>query len=165
LNDLLDFAQLEQSSLRLELISGGALLYMALCQLHTQIERERASISSDTLPAMLVDPTKMSRVLRNLISNAIKYRHADRTPKVHISCKQADAELQIAVSDNGCGIPDDQRDSVFELYRRLHGKDVAGSGIGLSVCRRIVERHGGRIWIESVPGQGSTVYFTIPGGS
>jgi signal transduction histidine kinase len=162
INDLLGFTQLTSSPLRLEVTSGEALLWMAKSQLQAQIEREHARITADQLPEILADQVRITRVLQNLISNAIKYRHPDRSPEIHISCSELSRKIQVGVSDNGRGIPKEQQESIFEMYRRLPNADVPGTGIGLALCRRIIERHGGRIWTESTPGKGSTFYFTLP---
>ena len=100
-------------------------------------------------------------MLQNLISNAIKYRGAD-LPRVHVSGQKAAEEWTFSVRDNGLGIPPEYQSSIFGMFKRLHGQDVSGSGIGLATCRRIVERYGGRIWVDSEVGKGSKFSFTIP---
>jgi signal transduction histidine kinase len=104
----------------------------------------------------------MEQVFQNLISNAIKYRRVDVEPEIHISaCGDTDSWV-FAIRDNGVGIDELQKENVFQIFRRLHGREIPGNGIGLALSKRIVEAHGGSIWVESVPGVGSTFYFRIP---
>ena len=160
-NHLLSVAHFTSAPLRLEWTPGDILVWMAVSQLQAQINGDNARVTHDLLPKVLADQTQVARVLQNLISNAIKYRHPDRSPEIHISCNEFDDELQLEVRDNGCGIPDGQRERIFEPYRSLHGNEVPGSGLGLWICRQIIERHGGRIWVESKPGEGSVFRFSL----
>jgi signal transduction histidine kinase len=104
----------------------------------------------------------MVQLLQNLIGNAIKYRHPDRTPEIHIVPRDFGAAWAISVVDNGCGIEPEYRDQVFKIFKRLHGREIPGTGIGLALCQRIVERYGGALMLQSTPGEGSTFSFTIP---
>jgi signal transduction histidine kinase len=108
-----------------------------------------------------MDAMRISQVFRNLIGNAIKYRSAD-PPRIHVSVAARDSEWVVSIADNGMGIDPKYADAVFVLFKRLHGRDKSGSGVGLAVCKEIVEHHGGLIWFDSTPGQGSTFYFTLP---
>jgi signal transduction histidine kinase len=105
----------------------------------------------------------LAQVFQNLIANAIKFRRADEAPQVHVSATREGDLWRFSVADNGIGIPADQRERIFQIFHRLHTREeYPGTGIGLALCRRIVERHGGRIWVESEPGEGATFYFTLP---
>jgi signal transduction histidine kinase len=101
------------------------------------------------------------QLLQNLISNAIKY-HGAAPPRVHISAEQCQNEWRFAVADNGIGIEPEYHQTIFGVFKRLHGASVPGTGMGLAICQRVVERSGGRIWLESQPGEGTTFYFTLP---
>jgi signal transduction histidine kinase len=109
----------------------------------------------------MADPA-LEQVFQNLISNAIKYRRPGVPPEIRISAR-TDADAWVfAIGDNGVGIDERQKENVFQIFRRLHGREIPGNGIGLALSKRIVEAHGGSIWVESVPGVGSTFYFRIP---
>ena len=101
------------------------------------------------------------QLFQNLISNAIKYR-SEAKPHIEIRCEQEPGMLRFAVADNGMGIDPAYHDRIFGVFKRLHGKKIPGTGIGLALCQRVVERYGGRIWVESRPSEGATFYFTIP---
>jgi histidine kinase len=135
-----------------------------LQDLHSQIEETGAAIVTDKLPMVDGDETKLRQLFQNLISNAIKYR-SERTPEVRISALAKGREWTFCVKDNGIGIDMRHADRIFGLFERLHpNAEYRGSGIGLAVCRAIVEGHGGRIWVESELGAGSNFYFTLPAG-
>jgi len=119
-------------------------------------------VTHDPLPEVMADPIQLSQLLQNLISNAIKFRREEK-PSIHISALRKEKEWVFSVSDNGIGIPAEYSEGIFEIFQRLHNKkEYPGTGIGLATCKKIVERHGGHIWVESEPGEGSTFYFTIP---
>lgn len=134
----------------------------ALLGLQAAINESGAQITYDALPTVSVDQAQMPQVFQNLIGNAIKYRRAEEAPRVHISAKRDGDEWTIAVQDNGIGFDPQHAGSLFGVFKRLHGREYPGSGIGLAICKRVVERHGGRIWATSQPGLGSTFYFTLP---
>jgi light-regulated signal transduction histidine kinase (bacteriophytochrome) len=134
----------------------------ALANLSTLIAESHASITSDTLPVVTADLMQMTQVLQNLVANAVKF-HGPRSPEIHIGARHKERAWEIHVRDNGIGIDPQYYDRIFLIFQRLHTRTkYKGTGIGLAVCKKIVERHGGRIWVESVPGNGSTFYFTIP---
>jgi PAS domain S-box-containing protein len=135
---------------------------LAVHNLQLAIQESGAVVETGPLPTLRADKVQMIQLFQNLISNAIKYR-ASQVPIVRISAEPASHEWVIAVSDNGVGIPPEYREYIFGLFKRLHGHDQAGSGVGLAICKSIAERHGGRIWVESETGRGSTFKFSIPG--
>lgn len=120
-----------------------------------------ATITHDPLPPIEFDPMRLSQLFQNLLANAIKYR-GERVPVVHISSRNDGSETIFSISDNGIGIDSKYSEQIFGIFKRLHGREYEGTGIGLAMCKKIVERQGGRIWVESKPGEGSTFSFTIP---
>jgi two-component system CheB/CheR fusion protein len=161
MNDILTFAELGNAPQQRTLISLDHPLQIALANLKHHIEQNRASITIGSLPEVRSDRTQLVMVFQNLIGNALKYRRAE-TPQIRIEAVPEDGEWRISVADNGQGFAAEHATAIFEPFKRLHGKNIKGSGIGLATCKRIVERSGGRIWADSVPGQGSTFFFTIP---
>ncbi|MGI8959305.1 MAG: sensor histidine kinase [Bryobacteraceae bacterium] len=138
-------------------------MQICIANLQSVISEAGAQITSDALPlTTAVDPTHLLQIFQNLIGNAIHYR-STRAPRIHVSTtKSEDGGLQFSVRDNGIGIEDQYRSDIFVAFSRLHGEDRPGSGIGLADCKKILDRHAGRIWVESEVGQGSTFYFTLP---
>ena len=134
---------------------------MALGNLHGSIEENKAVVTFDPLPAILGDNTHLEQLIQNLVGNALKYRRQE-VPRIHIAARESGKEWLFSVSDNGQGIPPQYRTQIFELFKRLHGQQYPGTGIGLATCKRLVERYGGRIWVESEVGKGSTFFFTLP---
>lgn len=130
-------------------------------KLKTSIDESGAVVTSDRLPALRAYRAHFEPLFQNLIGNAIKYRGA-QPPRIHVSVQEVDGELRFRVSDNGIGIDPEYHQQIFEVFRRLHGKKIPGTGVGLAICQRVVERYGGRIWVESKSGQGSTFLFTLP---
>ena len=125
------------------------------------IKENKATVSHDPLPNVIADGTQ-AQVFQNLIINGIKF-HSEEAPKIHISAEKKESEWVFSVQDNGIGIDPQYSEKIFEVFKRLHKKEeYPGTGIGLAVCKKIVERHGGRIWVESELGKGSTFYFTLP---
>jgi light-regulated signal transduction histidine kinase (bacteriophytochrome) len=139
-------------------------LKRALDNLNGSIEENQAVVTHDALPAIMGDQTHLEQLIQNLIGNAIKYRRPD-LPHVHVAVRQSGDEWLFSVSDNGQGIPPQYQTQIFELFKRLHGQQYPGAGIGLATCKKLVERYGGRIWVESEVGKGSTFYFTLPAGT
>jgi light-regulated signal transduction histidine kinase (bacteriophytochrome) len=135
-----------------------------LDNLKVTIDESGAGVTHDPLPRVMADETQLIQLFQNLLANAIKFRGEDQ-PRIHVSAKEDSNECLFSVSDNGIGINPGYFDRIFVIFQRLHGREeYPGTGIGLSVCKRIVERHGGRIWVESQPGEGSTFHFAIPRG-
>lgn len=133
-----------------------------LMNLRTAIEESGATITHGPLPTVFADPMQLMLLFQNLIGNALKYR-GEYSPEIHVSARDEDKEWLFAVHDNGIGIDPKFYERIFLIFQRLHTRrEYAGTGIGLAICKRIVECHGGRIWVESAPGQGSTFYFTLP---
>ncbi|MGZ7210102.1 MAG: sensor histidine kinase, partial [Methanobacterium sp.] len=137
----------------------------ALSHLKSSIDEYPVEVRYDPLPVIYADESQISRVFQNLISNAIKFKKSQFPPKIHISAKKDTMknEFVFSVSDNGIGMEEQYSDRIFEVFKRLHPiGEYEGTGIGLAIVMRIIERHGGRIWVESELGEGSTFYFTIP---
>jgi two-component system sensor histidine kinase/response regulator len=121
-----------------------------------------AELTHKTLPTVIGDPVQLLQLLQNLVGNAIKYVRVGVKPRIVISAEKKGAEYHFAVKDNGLGIDPKNFERIFAPLKRLHGQEIPGTGIGLAVCKKIVERHGGRIWVTSEQGNGSTFYFTLP---
>jgi light-regulated signal transduction histidine kinase (bacteriophytochrome) len=123
-----------------------------------------AKITRDDLPIVMGDDTLLTQLLQNLISNALKFR-GERAPRIHVSAERGQHEWRFGVRDNGIGIDPEYHDRIFVIFKRLHSREqYPGTGIGLAVCKKIVERHGGHVSVESEPGKGSTFHFTIADG-
>jgi PAS domain S-box-containing protein len=163
IQDLLLYSRAGTNGKLLNEVAGDDALKEALANLQITIKQSSAVVTYDSLPTLLTDEAQLTQVFQNLIGNAIKY-HGPETPRVHISAaKNGNNEWIFSVRDNGLGIEAKYFDRIFILFQRLHGRDeFAGTGIGLSVCKKILERLGGRIWVESQPEQGSTFKFTLP---
>lgn len=130
--------------------------------LHVALSESGAEIVSDPLPTVTADRVQVAQLLQNLIANGIKFR-GEKTPRIHIGARRRGARWEFSVRDNGIGIDPKHFDRIFTIFQRLHTRaEYPGTGIGLAVCKKIVERHGGEIWLESQPGQGTTFFFTLP---
>jgi len=138
-----------------------AVLSLALLSADTLIAGRNAVVTHDPLPQVCGDIDMLSKVLRHLIRNAIEYCGAP-SPRVHISARREDGEWVLSIEDNGPGIEAEFQERIFAAFKRLHGKEYPGSGLGLAFCKKAVDWHGGRMWVESAPGAGSTFYFTVP---
>ncbi len=161
INDLLAYSRVNTQGKSLETVDSHSVLGTTLRNLAVDIEENRAIVINDDLPIVRADATQLSQVFQNLISNSIKFRGAD-LPRINISARDVGHEWIFSVQDNGIGIEAKYVDKVFVIFQRLHTrKEYPGTGIGLAICKRIVERHGGRIWYESEPGKGVTFYFTL----
>jgi PAS domain S-box-containing protein len=162
INDLLSYSRVGRRGQQFQSVDCDQILQTVLIDLQVAIDQSQAKISADTLPQVQADPVQMSQLFQNLISNAIKFRRQE-PPQVYISLQPTDGKWLFSVRDNGIGIEKKYSDRIFIIFQRLHSKtEYPGTGIGLAVCKKIVERHGGNIWVESQPGRGSTFYFTLP---
>ena len=162
IKDLLEYSRVGTERTKFKLIDSSMPLALALANLQRSIEENGVVVTYDTLPTVFADSSQLSMLFQNLIGNAIKFR-GKTSPSVHISVERKGIEWLFSVSDNGLGIDPSKTESIFVVFKRLHSREeYPGTGIGLAICKKIVERHGGRIWVESKPGQGSTFFFTLP---
>lgn len=162
-HDLLVYARIQTEIDRPVSCSLDQDLETALTQLQALIEESKAIVTHDPLPAIPVDQGQMVRLFQNLIGNSLKYRKPDVAPLIHVSAQEAESEWIITVQDNGIGFDPKYAKQIFSPFKRLHAQgQYSGSGVGLAICRRIVEGHGGRIWAESQPGQGASFRFSLP---
>ncbi len=160
---LLDYSRVGRSDRKAAPVSAESVLGSVLLDLRTAVEESSASIERDPLPMVMADPVELGQVFQNLIGNALKFRREDVRPEIHIGCRQDPGTCTFWVKDNGIGIMPDLHEKAFAIFQRLHGQGkYPGTGIGLAICKKIVERFGGRIWIESTGGKGSTFFFTLP---
>jgi light-regulated signal transduction histidine kinase (bacteriophytochrome) len=162
INDLLAYSRVSSRAKPTRPTSMTAVLEQALRNLVAAVEASGATVTSDPLPVVQADESQMVQLFQNLISNCVKFRGSD-APVIHVSARPEGAQWVFSVRDNGIGIEHQSLERIFDIFQRLHSEnDYPGTGIGLAVCKRIVERHGGRIWVESEPGSGSTFRFTLP---
>jgi PAS domain S-box-containing protein len=162
IDDLLSYARVAADREPPVEISLDHDIESAISQLEQAIKDAGAVVTHDPLPTVITERSQMTRLFQNLIGNSIKYRSPDRQPKIHVSSRPEGSHWLISIHDNGIGFSPEYAETIFTPFRRLHGKEYPGTGVGLSICRRIVERYGGKIWAESVPGEGSTFHFTLP---
>lgn len=162
IQDLLSYSRASTRSIEPERVPTEAALTAATDNLRIAVKESGAVITHDPLPTLTVDERQLTQLFQNLLSNAMKFR-GHESPRVHVSAKRLDAEWVFSVQDNGIGIDRQYADRIFVIFQRLHNREqYPGTGIGLAICRRIVERHGGRMWMESEPGKGATFFFTLP---
>jgi len=162
INDLLDYSRVDRFGRSFERVDTERLLNTALANLQVAVQESNAQITHDPLPMVMADAIQMIQLLQNLIGNAIKFRGA-RPLHIHIGAEKVKQAWQFAVRDNGIGIEPQYFERIFLVFQRLHTRrEYPGTGIGLALCKKIIERHGGLIWVESQPEQGTTFYFTIP---
>jgi PAS domain S-box-containing protein len=162
IQDLLAYSRVGTKGKEFEMMDSAHALGQAVANLFGVIDESGAIVINDNLPRVKADETQMAQLFQNLIDNAIKFRGKE-PPRVHIGVKKKAAEWLFSVRDNGIGIDPQYAERIFVIFQRLHEREkYPGTGIGLSICKRIVERHGGRIWMESKPGKGATFFFTIP---
>jgi signal transduction histidine kinase len=162
IHDLLQYSSTGASkTLPTEPTSAEGALAEVLFALSASIQASNAAVTYDRLPSVWMENRSLITLLQNLIGNAIKYR-GQQPPRIHVSAEPSGADWCFSVRDNGIGIAAEYRERIFGIFKRLHGKEIPGTGIGLAICQRIVQWHGGEIWVESEPGSGSTFYFTLP---
>ncbi len=163
-HDLLDLSRISRSSVTPSPVDSGAAVEDAISDLFILIGETKTDVSvAPPMPVVIGNKEELVRLFLNLIGNAIKYRRMGHRPEIRVSCRQHHDDWQFAVADNGIGIDAEYCDRIFMIFQRLHVRDqYEGTGIGLAICKKIVEAHGGRIWVESTPGEGSTFYFTLP---
>jgi PAS domain S-box-containing protein len=161
INGLLVYSRIGAGGEELKPTDCSDIIKWVLGDLKTAVDESDGEVAHSKLPTVMADPTQLGQLFQNLIGNAVKF-HGDTPPKVHISAVAKGREWQFSVRDNGIGINPKDINHIFDIFRRMHDrKTYPGTGIGLSICKKIVERHGGRIWVESEPGKGSTFHFTI----
>lgn len=159
---LLTFSRIGTQGGELVPTDSGAVLDRSLRSLELAIAEAEATVTVDDLPVVLADPPQLERVFLNLLSNALKFR-GEGPPVVHVSAVAGNGDWLFSVRDNGVGIDPEYFDRIFVIFQRLHGRgEYPGTGMGLALAKKIVERHGGRIWVESASGQGATFSFTLP---
>jgi len=162
IGDLLTYSRVGSHAIESVAFDGAATLKTALDALRELIRERSAEIEAAELPTLYGNPIQISRLLQNLIANAIKYQARGNIPRVRIAIADLPQHWHLSVADNGMGIEPRFLDQIFEPFRRLHvWESIQGTGLGLSICKKIVENHGGEIWAESVPGQGATFHFTL----
>ena len=162
IKDLSEYSKAGMNGINLKPVDFSLALDKAVLKLKTAIEESGAIVTHDELPTVMADDSQITRLFQNLMDNAIKF-HGKEAVRVHISAERKDNEWVFSVRDNGIGIVPHARERIFLVFQRLHARgEYPGTGIGLAICKRIVEQHGGRIWVESELQKGSTFYFTIP---
>ena len=159
--DLLAYSKVGTNSSRFAHVEMARVFTQVMETYQPMIEEYRGSISCDDLPVVLGDDEQLIQLLQNLIDNSIKFRSKE-PPRIHVGARQLSERWLFFVRDNGIGIDPQYTERVFVLFQRLHSRDdYPGTGIGLAICRKIIERHGGHIWVDSEPGKGATFYFTL----
>jgi PAS domain S-box-containing protein len=162
IEDLLAYSRVGTKGAEFKRVNAEDALKRALFNLRVAIQEAGAVVTNDPLPALSGDEVQLGQLLQNLMSNALKFR-SDSVPRIHIGVTESAKEYTFEVRDNGIGIEPQYYERIFMVFQRLHNKgEYPGTGIGLAICKKVVERHGGRIWVESRPGAGSSFYFTLP---
>jgi len=165
INDLLTYSRAGTRPLQLTAVDVGEVVDRLVVDLAVSIAESHAQVTRDHLPIVLADPTQLRQVFQNLIANGLKFRRQGVAPEVHVSAVSDGEAWSFAVRDNGIGIDPQYMERIFVLFQRLHTRaDYPGTGIGLAICKKIVEHHGGKIWVESEAGRGTTFRFTLPVG-
>ncbi len=162
---LLEYSRIGNKNLEFKPVDGNSIIDQVLASLQSEIEQSSAVILRDRLPTLHGNEVQIGQLFQNLIGNGIKYRHHHVKPQIKITVEQRiNFEYLIGIHDNGIGIPSEDFQRIFQVFQRLeHSEEYSGTGIGLAVCQKIVDNHGGRIWVESEENQGTSFYFTLPG--
>ena len=162
IEDLLAYSRVGTRGKELRPVQAQIVLDKALVNLRAAVEHSGAEITHDPLPEVNADDGLLAQLLQNLVANAIKFRNKEEPPRIHVGVEDAGGEWRFAVADNGIGIEPQYFERIFMVFQRLHTRDeYPGTGIGLAICKKVIERHRGRIWVESAPGKGSKFYFTL----
>ncbi len=162
IQDLLAYSRVARPGREFEPADCETVLQYALADMEVLIAESGAVVTHDSLPTLTVEQVQLGQVFKNLIENAVKFRSED-PPRVHVSAEQQSDEWVFSVRDNGIGIDPEYAERIFVIFQRLHGKEeYPGTGMGLTICKKIVEGHGGRIWVESEAGRGATFHFRLP---
>ena len=162
LNGILEYARILGADTPVHVpIDMDTVLQTALANLQLTIEATHATVIYDQLPEVCGDFVQLTQLMQNLVGNSLKYRSSE-SPQILITGVPVDDKVQFSVADNGIGICPEFRETLFIPFKRLHGKEIPGVGLGLAICRHIIELHGGHVWVDSIPGKGTTFYFTLP---
>ena len=163
LDDLLSYARVQAGGEAFKRLSLNLVVKNVVHDLKIAIEESSASVEAGELPVVIAEQAQMRQVFQNLITNAIRYRSKERAPIIHIAAEKRTSDWIISVKDNGAGFDMTHAERIFQLFQRLEARtSTSGTGLGLTITRKIVEAHDGRIWVESTPGVGSNFYFTLP---
>ncbi|MFA5786720.1 MAG: ATP-binding protein [Actinomycetota bacterium] len=160
IRDLLEYSRVGSAELNLRATDCEQVLQGVLASLKNLIAESGAIVTYDPLPTVLADSSQLTQLFQNLVTNAVKF-HGERSPVVHVGVEPTAGSWRLSVRDNGIGMDPAYTESVFEAFRRLNPRDYPGTGVGLAICKKIVERHGGRIWVESAVGEGSVFFVTL----
>lgn len=162
ISDLLTYSRLDRNPKFPAPTDCNLIMDTVVRHLDTCIQATGATVIYEGLPTVVADAVQLTQVFQNLVENGIKY-HGEQAPRVEVTVAEVGDEWQFAVRDNGIGIDPAYAEQIFAVFKRLHNReDYGGTGLGLAICKRAVSRHGGRIWVESQPGEGSVFYFTLP---
>lgn len=163
IRDLLEFARVTSQAKPLQPTDANTVLAGVVANMRTTIEKDKAEVVWDKLPMVNADEGQLGQVFQNLIGNACKF-HGAKPPRIEVRAEDKGEWVEFSVADNGIGIARESSARIFQMFQRLHTREeYEGTGIGLTIAKRIVERHGGKIWFDSAPGEGTTFHFTIPG--
>ena len=161
MDGLLHYTQSADGESPMTTLNSEELLARSVANLDSAVQENDVVVTHDPLPSVIASE-QLEHVFQNLIANAIKYRKVEISPRIHVSVREQGNFWIFSVKDNGIGIDPKYHDSIFEIFQRLHNQDVPGNGIGLALSKKIIEAHGGTIWVESTPNEGSIFYFRLP---